>query len=119
MDHKGDAGLQYRRGFLKRLAATLCALAAQAQDAAAGKVVYAQCSACHSIDGSNGAGPALKDIAGRLSVQPGDEKFQPGLERQDAGHLPGQPAGHDPGQHHAVFGHWRRPKQRSGRVAIY
>ena len=37
---------------------------ARAQDAAAGKAVFAQCTACHSIDGSNGVGPSLKGIAG-------------------------------------------------------
>jgi cytochrome c len=39
--------------------------AAQAQDLAAGKAVFAQCSACHSTDGSNGAGPSLKGVDGR------------------------------------------------------
>ena len=52
------------------LAAGLVALAshaAQAQDVAAGKAVFAQCAACHSIDGTNGAGPSLKGIAGTKS----------------------------------------------------
>jgi cytochrome c len=30
----------------------------------AGKQVFSQCTACHSIDGSNGAGPSLKGIVG-------------------------------------------------------
>jgi cytochrome c len=38
---------------------------AQAQDANAGKQVFAQCVACHSTDGSNGLGPSLKGIVGR------------------------------------------------------
>lgn len=38
--------------------------AAQAQDVNAGKQVFSQCAACHSIDGSNGAGPSLKGIVG-------------------------------------------------------
>jgi cytochrome c len=38
---------------------------AHAQDAAAGKAVFAQCQACHSVDGTNGAGPSLKGVAGR------------------------------------------------------
>jgi len=38
---------------------------ASAQDVAAGKAAFAQCSACHSIDGSNGAGPSLVGITGR------------------------------------------------------
>jgi cytochrome c len=41
------------------------ATSAHAQDAAAGKAVFAQCAACHSVDGSNGAGPSLKGIVGR------------------------------------------------------
>ena len=52
---------------IKALAAGLvavAAVAAHAQDAAAGKAVFAQCTACHSIDGSNGAGPTLKGIVG-------------------------------------------------------
>lgn len=40
---------------------------AQAQDAVAGKTVFAQCSACHAIDDKNGAGPSLKGIVGRAS----------------------------------------------------
>ena len=38
---------------------------ANAQDAAAGKAVFSQCTACHSTDGSNGTGPSLQGIAGR------------------------------------------------------
>lgn len=39
--------------------------AVQAQDVEAGKAAYAQCIACHSTDGSTGAGPTLKGIVGR------------------------------------------------------
>jgi len=35
-----------------------------AQEVAAGKQVFTQCSVCHSIDGSNGVGPTLKGIVG-------------------------------------------------------
>jgi cytochrome c len=46
--------------------AAVAALApARAQDAAAGKAVFTQCAACHSIDGSNGAGPTLQGVVGR------------------------------------------------------
>jgi cytochrome c len=38
---------------------------AASQDVDAGKQVYAQCSACHSIDGSNGVGPNLNGVIGR------------------------------------------------------
>jgi cytochrome c len=37
---------------------------AHAQDVNAGKQVFSQCVACHSIDGSNGGGPSLKGIVG-------------------------------------------------------
>jgi cytochrome c len=36
-----------------------------AQDANAGKAVFAQCTSCHSTDGSNGVGPSLQGIVGR------------------------------------------------------
>ena len=36
-----------------------------AQDVAAGKQLFAQCSVCHSIDGTNGVGPSLQGIVGR------------------------------------------------------
>ena len=41
--------------------------AAQAQDASAGKAVFAQCIACHSVDGKNGVGPTLKGVVGRTA----------------------------------------------------
>ena len=37
----------------------------RAQDAAAGKQLYAQCAVCHSVDGSNGVGPSLQGVVGR------------------------------------------------------
>jgi len=43
----------------------LVAFDANAQDVAAGKQVYAQCAACHSIDGSHGVGPSLQGVIGR------------------------------------------------------
>jgi cytochrome c len=42
----------------------LLATHAAAQDVAAGKQVFGQCSVCHSIDGTNGVGPTLKGIVG-------------------------------------------------------
>ena len=44
----------------------LCA-STHAQDAAAGKQVFAQCIACHSVDGRIGVGPSLQGILGRKS----------------------------------------------------
>jgi cytochrome c len=46
-------------------ALALAGTTAHAQDAAAGKTAFAQCAACHSIDGSNGAGPSLQGVVGR------------------------------------------------------
>ena len=43
----------------------LAAGGAAAQDAGAGKTVFAQCTACHAIDGSNGVGPTLQGVVGR------------------------------------------------------
>jgi len=54
--------------FLFTAAVLLLGLGVQpvwAQDVAAGKTAFTQCMACHSIDGSNGAGPSLKGIDGR------------------------------------------------------
>jgi len=45
--------------------AALAHAPARAQDAAAGKSVFAQCQACHSVDGTNGVGPSLQGVAGR------------------------------------------------------
>lgn len=44
----------------------LCA-STRAQDAVAGKQVFAQCIACHSVDGKVGVGPSLQGILGRKS----------------------------------------------------
>jgi cytochrome c len=47
-------------------AALVCAAnAAPAQDATAGKAAFAPCAACHSVNGSNGAGPSLQGVVGR------------------------------------------------------
>lgn len=37
-----------------------------------GKTGFAQCAACHSIDGNNGIGPSLKGVIGRkVGSEPG------------------------------------------------
>lgn len=51
------------------------AASAHAQDAAAGKAVFAQCVACHSVDGTNGAGPTLKGIVGSKSGEVAGFRF--------------------------------------------
>jgi cytochrome c len=57
----------YRCGSLIVAAATfaLSAGLASAQDEAAGKAVFAQCAACHSVNGTNGVGPSLQGVIGR------------------------------------------------------
>lgn len=50
---------------LTALSLLLAITTAQAQDLAAGKAAFAQCAACHSINGSNGIGPSLQGLAGR------------------------------------------------------
>ena len=47
------------------VALAIASSAARGQDAAAGKVGFEQCAACHSVDGNNGVGPSLKGIVGR------------------------------------------------------
>lgn len=47
------------------LSLLLVVFEANAQDVAAGKQVYAQCAACHSINGSHGVGPSLQGVIGR------------------------------------------------------
>src|ERR1700686_2366658 len=42
-------------------------LSALAQDAGAGKQLYAQCTVCHAVDNANGVGPGLLGIVGRKS----------------------------------------------------
>jgi cytochrome c len=44
----------------------LC-VSTHAQDAAAGKQVFAHCIACHSVDSKNGVGPSLRGVIGRKS----------------------------------------------------
>lgn len=53
--------------FLSCVALVAVATVAEAQDVAAGKAAFASCAACHSIDGSNGAGPSLQGVVGRTA----------------------------------------------------
>jgi len=68
---------------LSLLAAGMCALAfdlAQAQDVTAGKAVFAQCVACHSTDGSNGAGPSLLGVSGRMAGSFAGFRYSKGMK---------------------------------------
>jgi len=44
---------------------SLVGMSVSAQGAGAGKQLFAQCSVCHSTDGTNGMGPSLQGIVGR------------------------------------------------------
>ena len=54
---------------LGRLALSLAGLGApiggRAASVEAGRQVFAQCAACHSVDGRNGVGPSLQGVLGR------------------------------------------------------
>lgn len=56
---------RYRLGLAIVAVSAIASPLARAQDAAAGKAVFAQCTACHSVDGSNGVGPSLQGVVGR------------------------------------------------------
>lgn len=52
---------------------------ALAQDPA-GKAAFAQCSVCHSTDGSNGVGPSLKGVVGRKAGEYAGFRFSRALK---------------------------------------
>lgn len=66
---------------------------AQAGDAARGRELYAQCQACHSLDGENGVGPTLKGVMGRRAGAIAEFRYSPAMRRAsvvwDAGSLDG------------------------------
>jgi cytochrome c len=72
--------------FSYRLMAIAAAIAmplpASAQDAAHGKVVFEQCTACHSFDPAhNDVGPHLKGLFGRKSASVDDFIYSPAMRR--------------------------------------
>jgi cytochrome c len=52
-----------------------------AQEVAAGKRVFEQCAACHSVDGSNGVGPSLKGVVGRKSASSPGFRYSSAMQR--------------------------------------
>jgi cytochrome c len=54
---------------------------AQAGDAARGRELYAQCQACHSLDGENGVGPTLKGVVGRRAGSVAEFRYSPAMRR--------------------------------------
>ncbi len=63
----------------------------QTQDATAGKAVFAQCVACHSVDGSNGVGPSVQGIIGRKAGSRAGFRYSRAMKNTayiwDAAHL--------------------------------
>ncbi len=55
--------------------------AAQAADRARGQELFAQCIACHSMDGENGVGPTLKGVIGRRAGALEDFRYSPAMRR--------------------------------------
>ncbi len=54
---------------------------AMAQDADAGKQVFAQCTACHAVTATNGVGPGLLGIVGRKSASSPGFRYSPAMKR--------------------------------------
>jgi len=64
-------------------AAALLAAAgtASAADPARGRDLYAQCVACHSLDGENGVGPTLRGMIGRRAGALAEFRYSPAMRR--------------------------------------
>ncbi len=63
-------------------AASLCTLAAQAQDTARGQKMFEECAACHSLKaGETGVGPSLVGAMGRKAGENPDFRFSPAMRR--------------------------------------
>jgi cytochrome c len=73
------------------LTAGLANSPASAQDVASGKTVFAQCTACHSIDGNNGVGPSLQGITNRKAGSSAGFRYSRAMKsvpyNWDASHL--------------------------------
>lgn len=52
-------------GIVGAIAVAFAARGATTADAVAGRAVFEQCAACHSIDGNTGVGPTLRGVVGR------------------------------------------------------
>ncbi|HTD06636.1 c-type cytochrome [Undibacterium sp.] len=59
----------------------VAAVPAMAQDATAGKQVFAQCAACHAATATNGVGPGLLGIVGRKSASSPGFRYSPAMKR--------------------------------------
>ncbi|MBS0613265.1 MAG: cytochrome c family protein [Proteobacteria bacterium] len=65
------------------LLAVFAACTCRAQDASAGKAVFAQCSVCHSVDGSSSVGPSLKGIVGRKAGSATGFRYSRGMRNSN------------------------------------
>jgi|SRR5450830_37851 len=63
------------------LSAVSVSMSAMAQDVNAGKLVFAQCAACHTVTAANGIGPGLLGIVGRKSASSPGFRYSPALKR--------------------------------------
>jgi cytochrome c len=68
-----------RRSLARTTVGAVALLAActlvHAQDATAGKTVFAQCAACHTVDDTNAVAPTLKGIVGRKAGSVDDFRY--------------------------------------------
>ena len=63
------------------IAALTVAVPARAQDASAGKAVFAQCAACHAISAAHGVGPGLANVLGRKAGSAAGFRYSPAMKR--------------------------------------
>ena len=57
------------------------AATAEAADRTRGQELYAQCAACHSLDGENGVGPTLQGVIGRRAGSIAEFRYSPAMRR--------------------------------------
>ena len=69
------------RTLLVPLTLAVSALAAHAQNAAAGGMAFQQCAECHSPGSSDGAGPGLKGVLGRRAGSKEGFIYSPAMKK--------------------------------------
>lgn len=80
---RGMAMKRWNKAVLVALLGLSCTpiVPAMAQDANAGKQVFAQCAACHAVTSTNGVGPGLLGIVGRSSATAPGFRYSPAMKR--------------------------------------
>ncbi|WP_050476500.1 c-type cytochrome [Herbaspirillum rhizosphaerae] len=71
----------HRAALAAAIVLSAASLPAMAQDVNAGKLVFAQCAACHTVTATNGIGPGLLGIVGRKSASSPGFRYSPALKR--------------------------------------